>query len=471
MRGNSNLGFELGGFEQGPSRKVIALVWAIKTRVDMRGPPRMWGFGQHTGSIRSVSHPWGKRAVVTIDFTALDFETANSDRASVCAVGAVKVRGGEIVATFSTLVRPPEGFGEFAPINVSIHGISESAVAEAPGWPEVFRGLIDFVGGDLIVGHNAALDMSVLLDACSVNEIDWPELDSLCTMRLARSVLSIPSYSLPWVSVHLGLAAFDHHNALEDAVTSARVLLEIATRLGVTSLSELQTRTSVHPVRIFQDPIEPALAAIGSAPDPIIGNGFEGDFVCFTGGLRVMVREAARELVTESGGVAQSNVTKKTTVLVTGDFDLSTFRPGAAFGSKLQRAFELSEAGQKLEILTEDEFVTRLSLREEELRNRVARGGAARSHAPDYVVEQARLHQAETNFWAWYRKALASPLGRATGGEPCIWCESKIQAKSYWMYKERHVCNGGCNEKLKRSAKRLWQRSGIVWPTNEQGAI
>lgn len=400
-----------------------------------------------------------------MNFTALDFETANSDRASVCAVGAVRVRDGEIVATFSTLVRPPEGFGEFAPINVSIHGITEYAVADAPGWAEVFPSLMAFVDGDMIVGHNAAFDMSVLLNACSVSEIDWPELDSLCTLRLAKSVLTVPSYSLPWVAEHLGLDSFDHHDALEDAETSARVLLAIATRLGVTSLPELQARTSVRAVRTFQNEIEPALAAIGSAPDPMVGTGFEGDFVCFTGSLRVMVRETARELVAEHGGVAQSSVTKKTTVLVTGDFDVFTFRPGASFSIKMLRAFELAEAGQRLEILTEDQFVTRLSLREEELRNRVARGGAARSHAPDYVVEQAQLHYSETNYWAWYRKALASPLGRAIGGEPCIWCTSKIEAKSYWMYRERHVCNGGCNEKLKRSAKRLWHRSGIAWPT------
>lgn len=70
----------------------------------------------------------------------------------------MKVRDGQVVDSFSTLVRPPEGFGEFAPINVSIHGIDERAVFEAPDWPTVFRLLMGFVDGDLLVGHNAAFD-------------------------------------------------------------------------------------------------------------------------------------------------------------------------------------------------------------------------------------------------------------------------------------------------------------------------
>lgn len=402
---------------------------------------------------------------MSMSFTAIDFKTANSDRASVCAVGAVKVRDGQIVDTFSTLVRPPEGFGEFAPMNVSIHGIDERAVSEAPDWPTVFNLLMGFVDGDLIVGHNAAFDVSVLLNACSVCEIDWPEFDSLCTVRLAKSVLNLASYSLPWVSDHLGLGAFDHHNPLDDAETSARVLLAISLRIGAGSLDELQSRTSVRATRSVQDSAEPVLSAIESSPDSIAGSGFEGEFVCFTGALRVMVRETARELVAEHGGVPQASVTKKTTILVTGDFDATTFRPGAVFSSKMQRAFELVDSGQPLEILTEDQFVTRLSLRQEELRERVARGGGARSHAPDYILEQARSLSHQDGFRTWYRQALASPLGRAVGGESCLWCARAIMQKSFWIYRERHVCSGGCNEKLKRSAKRLWLKSGVAWPT------
>ena len=400
-----------------------------------------------------------------MSFTALDFETANSDRASVCAVGAVRVRDGVVVDTLRSLVRPPEGYADFERINVSIHGITAADVTDAPQWPTVFAKLMAFAGSDVIVAHNAAFDMSVLLNACGVTDIDWPELDSFCTMRLAKAVLTVPSYSLPWVVDHLGLGAFDHHDPLEDARASAQVLVSLSRRLGADSIAELSELTAVQLSRTIQDQIEPMLSTISSSPDPVLGSGFEGDFVCFTGTLRTMVRETAQQLIAEHGGTPQNGVTKKTTVLVTGDFDTRTFKPGASFSSKLQKAFDQVDGGQRLEILTEDVFIARLSLREEELRQYVSRSGGQRSQAPDYVVEQARLQTSVVDYWTWFRNSLAHPLGRASGGEQCVWCERSIESRAHWIYRDRHVCNAGCNEKLKRAAKRIWTRNGLSAPS------
>lgn len=400
-----------------------------------------------------------------MSFTALDFETANSDRASVCAVGAVRVRDGVVVDTFRSLVRPPAGYADFERINVSIHGITAEGVAGASDWPTVFTDLMAFAGSDVIVAHNAAFDMSVLLNACGVMDIDWPELDSFCTMRLAKAVLTVPSYSLPWVVDHLGLGVFDHHDPLADARASAQVLVSLARRLGVDSIAELSERTAVQLSRTIQDQSEPILSTISSNPDPVLGSGFEGDFVCFTGTLKTMVRETAQQLITEHGGTPQNGVTKKTSILVTGDFDTQTFKPGASFTSKLQKAFDKADSGQRLEILTEDAFVARLSLREEELRQYVSRFGGQRSQAPDYVIEQAQLQTIGVDYWTWFRKSLAHPLGRASGGEECVWCERFIESRAHWVYRDRHVCSASCNEKLKRSAKRKWARNGLSGPS------
>lgn len=398
-----------------------------------------------------------------LDFTAIDFETANSERASVCAVGAVKVVDGTIVDRFRTLVRPPEGVDEFDPINVSIHGITSRDVADAPTWPAVFIDLARFIGRDVIVAHNAAFDMSVLLNACSVCDIDWPAFESLCTMRLARQLLTVPSYSLPWVGQELGLVARDHHDPEQDALLAAEILLEFARRLSVESLDELSARTGVDSRRTLVDDAEPIIVTIESSPDQV-GESLVGEVVCFTGALRSMVRDTARQLVVESGGAWATGVTKKTTVLVTGDLDARTFRPGAVFSAKLEKALELSESGLNIEILTEDQFVTRLSLQQETLSQRLASLGGRKSKAPDYVVQQARYFSDETEFWTWFRKSLASPLGRAVGGEDCIWCGQAIRKNAHWIYRDRRVCSGGCNEKLKRSAKRGWVAAGVQVP-------
>jgi DNA polymerase-3 subunit epsilon len=69
---------------------------------------------------------------VSLDFTAIEFETANQQPGAVCAVGLVRVRDGRVVDKSGGLVRPPEGLGEFADFNTSIHGITAEMVASAP---------------------------------------------------------------------------------------------------------------------------------------------------------------------------------------------------------------------------------------------------------------------------------------------------------------------------------------------------
>lgn len=400
---------------------------------------------------------------MAIDFVALDFETANRSPSSACAVGAVRIRDGVIVDDFHTLIRPPEERGEFEPVNVRIHGITARDVEDAPLWPEVYPGLRAFIGDDTVVGHNAAFDTSVLLNSCGAYDIDLPSLSVICTLQLSRAALHLPSYSLPWVAEHLGLPSFDHHNPLADAHTSALVLVAFATRASASSLDELTKRLAVAPTGTWTERDDALFRGLTAEPDAIVGTGFAGEVVCFTGALKQMVRNRARELVVEQGGTWQDGVTRSTTILVTGDFDDRTFRPGAAFTSKLAKAFLQVERGQALEIITEDAFVTRMSIGEEELRARISAGGG-RSKVPEWVITQAASGKSSDDFWAWYRAALAHPTGPAKGDEPCVWCGTSVPAKAHWVHRERHVCGVHCNERLKRGARRAWEREGIAMP-------
>ena len=99
-----------------------------------------------------------------LNFTAMDFETANRSHASICAVGGVRVRGGVIVDEFRTLISPPEGYDMFEIGNVGVHGVAAAEVEGALGWDEVCPQLMQFVGGDILVGHNARSDIYVLLE-------------------------------------------------------------------------------------------------------------------------------------------------------------------------------------------------------------------------------------------------------------------------------------------------------------------
>lgn len=86
-----------------------------------------------------------------LDYTALDFETANSYRGSPCSVGLVRVRNGQVVDACHWLIRPPEGADGFDAWNTAIHGITAEMVVDAPPWKDVLPHILSFIGGDVVV--------------------------------------------------------------------------------------------------------------------------------------------------------------------------------------------------------------------------------------------------------------------------------------------------------------------------------
>jgi DNA polymerase-3 subunit epsilon len=171
-------------------------------------------------------------ALSRLSFTAIDFETANPQRASVCSVGVVKVRDGVVVDTMSTLVQPPPGHETFTPMNVGVHGIRPGDVVGAPTWDEVYPAVAELAGTDVLVAHNASFDRSVLARANQALGIAVPPSTWLCTRDTARSVLDLPSYRLPDVSRALRLAPHAHHDAAADARQCALVLVALHRRGG-----------------------------------------------------------------------------------------------------------------------------------------------------------------------------------------------------------------------------------------------
>lgn len=174
-----------------------------------------------------------------LDFTAIDFETANSSRASVCAVGLVRVRDGRIAGEAGGLVRPPAGHDEFQGANTAVHGITAGMVAGAPSWRRVGLWLRDYVGDDLLVAHNAPFDLSVLRYACLAEGIPVPGVDYLCTLALARRMCDRPSRRLPDVAAEFGVTLTRHHDARADARCAAEIAVAMARRHGHDKLEQL----------------------------------------------------------------------------------------------------------------------------------------------------------------------------------------------------------------------------------------
>ncbi len=165
-----------------------------------------------------------------IDFTAIDFETANYPRASACAVALVRVRGREIAETWHTLIRPPEGM-EILRSFTAIHGITNAQVAGAPTFDEAWPAMRDFMGSDVLVAHNAPFDRGVLRACLDFYGLDFPTPAFECTVVASRRAWpSLANHRLDTVSAHLGIE-LKHHEALSDAIACARIRVE-AKKLG-----------------------------------------------------------------------------------------------------------------------------------------------------------------------------------------------------------------------------------------------
>ena len=190
-----------------------------------------------------------------LDFTAIDFETANSSPASACSVGLVRVRGGEVVATSGWLIQPPPGHDEFQEWNVRIHGIQPEDVLSAATWVDQFDRLCAFAGADVLVAHNAGFDLNVLRRASEATGQLCPPYRSLCSLQVARKTYTLDSYRLPIAAAAAGFEEFSHHDALADARACAQIVIDAAARAGAADVFALADALGLR----VTAPVEPAM--------------------------------------------------------------------------------------------------------------------------------------------------------------------------------------------------------------------
>ena len=159
-------------------------------------------------------------------FAAIDFETANEQRTSVCSVGVVIVRDGEIRDNFYSLVRPEPDY--YCYWNMKVHGITYEDTANASLFPQVWHQIEPLIEGLPLIAHNKVFDESCLKACFRMYQLDYPDYEFHCTLREARTQLKgLPDYKLNTVSTHCGFMLRNHHHALADAEACARIALQI----------------------------------------------------------------------------------------------------------------------------------------------------------------------------------------------------------------------------------------------------
>src|SRR6478752_4482022 len=170
-------------------------------------------------------------------FVVVDLETTGG-RASgeshdaITEIGAVKVRGGAVLGELATLVDPGRSI---PPQIVALTGITSAMVYNAPTIDSVLPAFLEFSRGAVLVAHNAGFDIGFLRAAAERCQITWPRPPVLCTVRLARRVLTrdeAPSVRLSALARLFGAATTPTHRALDDARATVDVLHALIERVG-----------------------------------------------------------------------------------------------------------------------------------------------------------------------------------------------------------------------------------------------
>ena len=161
------------------------------------------------------------------DFAAIDFETANQYRSSVCSVGVVVVRNGEIVDSFYSLIHPYPNW--YSPFCQAVHGLGPLDTDDAPDFRHVWEKVEPLIEGLPLVAHNSPFDSSCLRKAHEAYGMRYPEYEFHDTLKAARKHFgcSLPNHQLHTVSEACGYVLKDHHHALADAEACAHIAMKI----------------------------------------------------------------------------------------------------------------------------------------------------------------------------------------------------------------------------------------------------
>lgn len=189
------------------------------------------------------------RPLVQTTFVVLDLETSGGAPhlgAHITEIGAVKVRGGEVLGKFKTFVNPDSPIPSFI---TELTGISDEMVSSAPRIHEVFPILLEFLGSEkdtVFVAHNAPFDLSFLKAAATSCQYRWPKFEVVDTAKLARRILSrdeVINCKLATLADFFNTSVSPSHRALDDAIATVDVLHALIGRvgsLGITTFEELK---------------------------------------------------------------------------------------------------------------------------------------------------------------------------------------------------------------------------------------
>jgi DNA polymerase-3 subunit epsilon len=271
-----------------------------------------------------------------LNFTAVDFETANNSRNSICQIGICQIENGEVICSESFLVQPPGN--DYSHWNVCIHRISPDMTVDKPLFPEIWETIKKFFEHQLIVAHNADFDLDCLEKTLEFYNIPVPKFGIECTFKTT-------GLNLVDLAESLDIQIICHHNALYDSLACAEAYIKLKNG----QRPDLDKITKKESKSIFEGHEKLS----GKVLRPELENAdfnspFYGKKIVFTGVLNSITRDEAANITKKMGADIDTGITKKTDFVIIGT---------GAGPSKLKKIEEYNNSGSNIKLIYETEFL------------------------------------------------------------------------------------------------------------------
>jgi DNA polymerase-3 subunit epsilon len=286
------------------------------------------------------------------DYTVVDIETTGFDPMfdEIIEVAGIKYRGRNEVGRFQSLVKPDDGIPDYI---TALTGITNEMVADAPGIEDILPRFLEFIGEDIVVGHNVHFDVNFIYDYAEDFELKPFSNDLVDTLRLSRRLYpELQSHKLSALAAHFGVEPDGEHRALADCVTTQKCLSAMdayaAQNGGIPeSAEDLYRKLSKTVVAETSD----------FDPDSLI----YGRTFAFTGKLERMTRKEAMQAVVNAGGHCTDGVVAETNYLVLGNNDYcKAIKDGKS--AKQKKAEKMKLNGADIESISESVFCDMLGV-------------------------------------------------------------------------------------------------------------
>lgn len=286
------------------------------------------------------------------NYCVLDLETTglSPNYDSIIEIGIIKVKENKIVDKYNSLINPGFLINEYI---TSITGITNEMLKGKPKIIDLKKEVLNFIGNDVLVGHNISFDVSFLQKGFN-EELKNEYIDTLQFCRKLFKELS--HHRLTDMSNYLEISR-NEHRSMSDCLCTKELYDCIKEKMKNNGLeiNDIFAKKNYSSKNIDIHAIKPDNIEIDE------DNFFYNKHCVFTGKLEKMIRKDAMQLVVNVGGILDNSVTKKTNYLILGNNDYcSSIKDGKSRKHKKAEKYKLE--GQDIEIIDEDTFYNLFNL-------------------------------------------------------------------------------------------------------------